>query len=210
MRRLLLITGLALSLAAPGALRAQAVAVTPGNEVLSLRPGDLLRVRVWPDSSLGGDFPIEADGGVLLPVVGAVQVSGQTLAALRRELRQQYAQAMKLPVVTVIPVFHVSVLGGVMRPGLYEVDPNMTLFDVISLAGGFSSNARENQVRVVRQGAVLPVDARAALATGNLPESLRLRSGDRIVVDVKHSGLGLLYFMQVVTVGLAIVSVARH
>jgi len=170
----------------------------------------MLRVRVWPDSALGGDFPVEENGMVLLPVVGSVRATGRTLADLRGQLRGRYEQAMKLPVVTILPVFRVSVLGAVMRPGLYEVDPTMTLFDVISLAGGFRPEAREDDVRVVRPGAVLAVNARSALETGNLPEALQLRSGDRIVVAARHSGLSALFFLQAATLAVALINLLRH
>lgn len=203
----LLCFGALLLLAAAAALCAQTPRSSGSDDTLVLRAGDMLRVRVWPDSALGGDFPVEAPGVVLLPVVGSVRASGRSLADLRRELRQRYEQAMKLPVVTILPVFRVSVLGAVQRPGLYQVDPTLTLFDVISLAGGFRPDARENDVRVVREGAVLPVDARQALETGALPEALRLRSGDRIVVAVKHPGLSGLLFLQMATLAATIAGI---
>ncbi len=152
---------------------------------LILRPGDELDIRVWPDSSLSGIFPIEESGVVYLPALGPIQVAGLSLDSLRAELRRRYGQAMRMPVVTITPRFRVSVLGAVQRPGLYQITPAHTLFDVIGLAGGFRNDARDDRVRVVREGEVVELDARRALSTGVALTALQLRSGDQIVVPLR-------------------------
>jgi polysaccharide biosynthesis/export protein len=148
----------------------------------TVRAGDVLRIRVWPDSALGGEYPIEETGVAYLPVLGAVQAGGMTLSALRAELRRRYGEALRSPSVSVTPIFGVSVLGAVQRPGLYHVDPTHTLFDAISLAGGFRDNARTDRLRLVRDGEVIEVNARRTLEEGGAELALSLRSGDGIVV----------------------------
>src|SRR5690606_6114239 len=108
-------------------------------EDVVVRPGDVLRISVWPETSLGGDFPVESNGYVYLPILGEVPAGNVSLSTLRAQLREGYSSNMKNPVVTVTPLFRVSVLGAVARPALYNVDPTHTLFDVISLAGGLTT-----------------------------------------------------------------------
>jgi protein involved in polysaccharide export with SLBB domain len=70
----------------------------------------------------------------------------------------------------------------VQRPGLYALEPAQTIFDAVSLAGGFRENARTDRVRLVRDGEVLEVNARRTIEEGGDDLALALRSGDRIVV----------------------------
>jgi protein involved in polysaccharide export with SLBB domain len=147
-----------------------------------IQPGDVLQVRVWPDTSLSGEFPIEETGYAYLPVVGRIEAGGQNLADIRASLRTAYAREMTMPVVTVTPIFRVSVLGAVRAPGLYRVDPTMTLFDAISMAGGFLENADPGRLRILRDGRVIEVNAQAALETGGPIGGVDLHSGDRVVV----------------------------
>ena len=170
--------------------RAQSTA--PGTDAIDpdqfvVRPGNVLRITVWPDNALGGEFPVEESGFVYLPVLGPVRVGGMSLEALRNQLREAYGEAIRVPVVTVTPLFWVSVLGAVNRPGLYRVDPTQSLFDVLSLAGGMRQDAKENELRLIRGEQVLEINATSALETGEAQLALALRSGDRIVVPRRRS-----------------------
>jgi polysaccharide biosynthesis/export protein len=171
---------LALALMSGGNVAAQSPSASSPDFVV--RAGDILKIRVWPDTALGGEYPVEETGLVYLPVLGEIQAGGVRLATLRSELRRLYGEALRSPSVSVTPMFAVSVLGAVQRPGLYRVDPAHTLFDVISLAGGFRDNARMDRIRVVRDGQVVEVNARHTMDTGGDDLALMLHSGDRIVV----------------------------
>ncbi len=148
----------------------------------ALRAGDVIGIRIWPDSSLSGEFPIEESGLVYLPGLGPVQAAGVPLAELRADLRRRYALSMRTPVISITPHFRVSVLGAVQRPGLYQITPANTLYDVIGLAGGFQANAREDRLRVVREGQVFEINAQRTLESGEALAGLELHSGDQIVV----------------------------
>jgi polysaccharide export outer membrane protein len=174
---------------------------------LTLRPGDLVGIRIWPDSSLSGEYPIEESGNVYLPMLGPVRAAGVPLDELRDELRRRYSQSMRTPVVSITPRFRVGVLGAVQRPGLYHVSPTLTLYDVIALAGGFRVDARQERIRVVREQQVFEVNARRALELGEALSSLELRSGDQIVVPDRRpfpvlqvASLGIQALVLVVTV----------
>src|SRR5688572_3043365 len=156
------------------------------SSMATLRPGDVLRIRVWPDTALGGEFPVEETGHVYLPLLGQMLVTGRGLEDIRRDVRARYAQTMSNPVVTIVPSFRVSVIGAVVRPGTYQVDPTHSPFDVISLAGGFAPRANQREIRLVRDGQSIMLDVETMLAA-QTAESLQLRSGDRILVDERRS-----------------------
>lgn len=159
----------------------------PSHAEFVIRPGDALKISVWPDEKLGGQFSVEESGYVYLPVLGRVQATGVSLEALRARLREGYGQLIKSPVVTVTPVFRVGVTGAVNRPGLYTVEPTTNVFDVLLLAGGFTGNAAENDVRILRNGEVLKLEAGKSIDTGDALQALVLQSGDNIVVPARKS-----------------------
>ena len=154
---------------------------------LTLRPGDAIRIRVWPQAELSGEFEVEDTGVVHLPFLGSVQVEGTSVARLRNDLRAGYEEIMKEPVVTITPLFNVGVLGGVRRPGIYRVDPTQGILDVILEAGGFVERAKEDKVRLVRDGQALQLDVERALEGAADLNQLQLRSGDKIVIPIGSS-----------------------
>ncbi len=184
----------------------------PAAETFALRAGDVLSIRIWPDSSLGGEYPIEESGLVYLPGLGAIQAAGVPVPDLRADLRRRYALSMRSPVVTITPRFRVSVLGAIERPGLYQITPANTLYDVIGMAGGFRADARENRLRVVREGQVIAVNAERALESGEALTGFELQSGDQIVVPARRPFFSLAsatLFLQGVILLITIFRVAQ-
>jgi polysaccharide export outer membrane protein len=149
-----------------------------------LRPGDVLRISVWPDAQLSGEFPVEVDGNVYLPFLGGVRAIGIPGDELRRQIREGYQTAQRNAVVTVTPLYRIGVTGSVRRPGAFLVPPTDGFFDVIAMAGGFDIRAREDRVSVVRDGTVIVLNAEEAIKKGETLalDALSLRSGDQIIV----------------------------
>jgi polysaccharide export outer membrane protein len=104
------------------------------------------------------------------------------VADLRRRIRAEFGQLYTQSFISIIPLFRVAVLGEVNRPGLYSVDPTMTIYDVVATAGGATRDAKSSGTRLIRGGqqVQVPVDA-AWLARATLRE-LGVRSGDQIVM----------------------------
>jgi polysaccharide biosynthesis/export protein len=181
-RRPIVVLGLVGLILAGAAGEAHARQAQAGSSEAPLRPGDALDIRVWPSAELSGEFPIEDTGMVHLPLLGAVRAVGIPISQLREELRSGYAQSMQSPVISVTPMFRVTVTGEVQRPGIQIVTPSQTLFDVIGMAGGFRGDADTENVRIVRPGQVIDFNALRAMETGEGMDAIALRSGDHIVV----------------------------
>ncbi len=187
LRRILLAAVCLLGMAAP--MTAQGGAVVAGTQVSSyrVRPGDLLRLRIWMgqnDVPISADVPVEESGQVYIPRVGAVQVAGKTVEELRQTLRESYKAEFSNPVVTITPIFPVSVLGAVEQPGAVEAVPGMTLFDAITEVGGFRPDAKRESLELLRGGQTLTIDGTGPEGSRRLNE-IQLQSGDRVVVDAK-------------------------
>ena len=158
-------------------------------DAVVLRPGDVLSIRIWPNAEFSGEFAVEESGYVYLPYLEQVRAAGVSIQELRDQLRRGYAEAMRSPVVTVTPMYRVTVTGEVQRPGVHTITPTHSLFDVVGLSGGFRPNADTERLRVVRPGEVVEFDALRVLETGQGMDAIQLRSGDHIVVPPQPTPL---------------------
>lgn len=175
----------ALAWAAPVA--AQNLPSAPDSlRVLSLRPGDVAKIVVWGHEDLSGEFPVDENYDLYYPIVGAINVRQLTVPQLRERITHELEQLFQRPFIVLVPLFRVAVLGEVMRPSLYSVDPTMTIFDIIAEAGGPAPDADQRRIQLIRGGEAIPVAMSAtALGRATLRE-LGVRSGDHIVLARKR------------------------
>ena len=193
--------------ASPSVAIAQ-VTAQPGAFIFS--PGDRLVITVWPDSSLGGVFPIEDTGLVHLPLLGPRQALGKTVESFRQELRAGYSEDLQLPAVSVQAQFRVGILGAVRSPGVYWVDPSYGVFELISTAGGFLEDAKEDEIVMTRAtGESYQIMAARLQIPGSAEAALALRSGDRLVVP-EGGGWNWGIFLQSLTLVATIVNIATR
>ena len=168
---------LAALLAAAAPLAAQAVPhATAGAD--SVRPGDLVRLRIWQEPDLSGEFPVNETGVVTLPKLGPVQAAGSTQPELRARLVAGYSEFLTHNSVEVTVLRRIQVLGAVRTPGLYPVDGTLTIADVLALAGGPAADARPDRVELVRGGRRVDVRLGGAQRIADTP----IRSGDQLFV----------------------------
>lgn len=204
----LLLMGIGGACLGTGGLQGQAPIRSGEDFVFS--PGDRVLIRVWPDSSLAGVFPVEETGVVHLPLLGARQIEGKTLAEFREELREGYSQDLQLPIVTLEASFRVSVLGAVRSPGVYWVEPSWGVFDLLSESGGFLENAKEDEMVMTRRGGEsYRLDARNLTQRGSGESLLALRSGDQLVVP-EGGSFNWGIFLQALTLVTTVVSIATR
>lgn len=153
-----------------------------------LRGGDLLRVVVFREKELSGDYLIDARGFVQIPGVGVLQVAGlEPQQAQERIVEALRARGFSAPEVSVQAQVRVSVLGEVRQPALYPTEPGTSLLQLLTIAGGPTERANLRATRVVRDGRVFVVDLESGLA-GGAAGRVVLYSGDYVVVP-RRTGL---------------------
>jgi polysaccharide export outer membrane protein len=157
---------------APPADSARAHASSP------LRPGDAVRLRVWREPDLSGEFVVDEGGVVNLPKVGPVRAVDEPIDVVKARIRSAYEKFLRDPSVEVTPLRRIRVAGAVRTPGLYTTDPTMTVADVLALAGGASPQGKANEVRLVRDGTTV----KATLSQDTQLMQSPLRSGDQLYV----------------------------
>src|SRR5690606_5535621 len=148
-------------------------------ESLTLKPGDIVRVEIWREEDLSGEFKINELGLVTLPLIGEKDVNGLTIQQLRDQLIAEYRVQLQNPSIIVTPLRQVHVLGEVNLPGMYAVDPTVTLAGAIALAGGASGQGDLRRIRIARDGAIIKNAVRAEQTL----QRVDVRSGDQIFVD---------------------------
>lgn len=157
---------------------------------VTLKPGDIVRVSIWRQSDLSGEYIVDEEGFLMLPLIGAVDAGDVSTESLRTSLRKEYDYYLKEPYITVTPLFRVNVMGEVASPGLYNVDATVSLADLLAMAGGITDSGSENKIMMVRDNRVIKEDLSLALEKGKPIEEIGIQSGDKIVVGKRRFRFG--------------------
>jgi polysaccharide export outer membrane protein len=121
-----------------------------------LGPGDQVRVTVFNDPRLTGDFRVADTGSLALPLLGLVSVRGRTTEEAARLIEENLSSrglfndpSVALEVLAYRPVF---VLGMVERGGQTPYQPDMTVLSAVAVVGGFNYRAVTDYVGLTRIG----------------------------------------------------------
>lgn len=147
-------------------------------EGVALRPGDEIRLKIWREPDLSGDFQVDEQGSVVFPKIGAVQVTAFTSDSLTRFLVGTYSVYLRNPSIDVVLLRRVNVLGSVKNPGLYPVDPTMTIADAVALAGGTTPDGKTNKIELIRGGERIQAGMDQNTRVSDTP----IRSGDQLYI----------------------------
>lgn len=138
------------------AFAVSAVVAAPGEDPLgryALGPGDGIRVLVFGESDLSGDFNISTNGTVALPLVGQVQAAGRTPSELAadivRALSPDYLRDPRVSV-EVLQYRPFFILGEVKAPGSYPYAAGINVRRAAALAGGYTYRAKEGHAYITR------------------------------------------------------------
>jgi polysaccharide export outer membrane protein len=130
------------------------VASQPAEYILS--PNDRVRVTVFGEPNLSGEFVVDASGNISMPLIGEARAAGMNLRnfqrALEAELRRGYLvdPRVSAEILNFRPFY---VLGQVARPGEYPYASGLTLLNAIAQAGGFTPLANVQQLAIRRENA---------------------------------------------------------
>ena len=116
-----------------------------------LGPGDKIRVTIFGESDMSGEYQVDGSGMVRLPLVGTLQAKGATAPALEQEiaaaLEAGYIKNPRVNVeITLYRPFYI--IGAVNRPGQYPYVDHMSALNAVALAGGFTDQAIQSTVYV--------------------------------------------------------------
>lgn len=124
-----------------------------------LGPGDLVRVNVFQQAELSGQYRLDGDGDLALPLAGEIRAGSlstreleQAIAARLREGNYLLNPQVSVQVLTYRPFY---IVGEVRRPGEYEYRSGMTLINAAALAGGYTYRAKASAATIERGDCVM-------------------------------------------------------
>ncbi len=160
------------------------VSVDP--KTFSLGPEDVIFVRVWREPDLSGQIVIRPDGKITMPLIREVDASGLSPEALAARIGEALSKYINNPqvLVQVLAVRSKRYLidGEIYRPGAYPLAVPTTVFEAITLAGGFRDFANKKNITIIRGKERLKFNYNDVVKGKNLSQNVHLQNGDKIIV----------------------------
>ena len=123
------------------------------NEVYKLGSGDVIKITVFKQEELSGEYTINGAGQIALPLIGDVNTKDLTVKqveeAIANKLKPDYLlnPRVNVQVLNYRPFY---ILGEVKEPKSYPYVDGMTYLNAVAIAGGFTYRAKEDHVMVIR------------------------------------------------------------
>lgn len=150
-------------------------------ELYTLGPGDRLRITVYGEETLTGEYGITAAGDVSFPLIGNVKAAGRSVEDLQQELTTRLGSGyiadprVSAEIINYRPYY---ILGEVSRPGQYDFAVGLTIEQAVAAAGGFTYRANARRVFLKRA-----TETRERLVDLRETPSFPVRPGDTIRVS---------------------------
>ena len=116
---------------------------------------DVMLISVWKDEQLTREVVVRPDGMFSFPLVGDVQAEDRTVEDIRADLVKRLTKYIPNPNVSVAVMkvlgYKVYVVGRVNKPGEYLIGHYTDVLQALSLAGGLTPFAAENDIKVIRR-----------------------------------------------------------
>jgi polysaccharide export outer membrane protein len=183
--------------APPGSVEPPLLPKLPPAAPLSLIAGDLLHITVFRQKDLELEVRVPEGGSFAYPLIGDVEAAGRSVKAveadIRKRLEEKYLYRAGVTVtVKEYALRQVYVLGGVTKPGGYELHPNrrLTVLQLISTAGGYTDRARKEFAQLIRRKGTderqlirfSVAEVERAVAGGKVEADLELTADDLVVI----------------------------
>lgn len=173
--QILLLAGAAGTGAVPAGAQQPAVKATGQDYV---QPGDVVKLWIWREEELSGEFLVPETGMVVFPKIGPQQVTAMPMAVLRDTLLVEFRKYLRNPSIEISFLRRVNILGAVRKPGVYPLDPTMTVAMAIAMAEGSTPEGRVDRVELLRDGQRLVANINQRTRIAELP----IQSGDQLYV----------------------------
>lgn len=138
----------------------ESTAALPQLAAYRLAPGDKLKVTVFNETDLTGEYQVSDRGSIAFPLIGEVRAAGLSAEQFRQSLGQSLQNGfVRNPRVTIEVVNYrpINVFGEVRNSGQYAYRPGISVKDAIAMAGGFTYRANPNVVYLTRASGAEPI-----------------------------------------------------
>jgi polysaccharide export outer membrane protein len=148
-------------------------------DVYHLKPGDKLKIAVFNEPDLTGEFQVSDGGLIAFPLTGEIKAAGLSIDDFRSNLVNRLKQGfVRNPRVTIDFVNYrpINVIGEVKNAGQYAYRPGLTIQDAIAMAGGYSYRANTSTFYLRRS------DAKEEISLKTDSAKINILPGDNIRV----------------------------
>lgn len=165
-------TGMPMTLVEPIPMEPKPLVQKSGYE---LGAGDKIKITVFGEKDLSGDFKVGGDGKIAMPLIGVVDVNNLDIREAEKHIELKLQDGyLKNPSVTieVMESRPFYILGEVRRPGSYNYINGMSVLQAIAISGGFTYRANRKKVDILRGNAApsepVPVPPEANVKPGDI------------------------------------------
>jgi len=141
-----------------------------------MQAGDRVKITVYGEEALTGEYDINPNGNVTMPLIGAIRAAGRTQLEFGRDLANRYRSGgflqdpnVTVAVITFQPFY---VLGEANSPGEYPFRSGLNVHTAVAMAGGFTYRASRSFVLIRHTGQEVwkeyPLTEPVAIAPGDL------------------------------------------
>ncbi|WP_125461548.1 MULTISPECIES: polysaccharide biosynthesis/export family protein [Rhodomicrobium] len=126
----------------------------------ALAPGDRLKINVFDEPNLTGEFQIDENGKIAFPLVGEIRAGGFGLDDFRLSLIEHLKGGyVRNPRVTIDILNYrpINIIGEVKNPGQFPYRPGISAQDIAAIAGGYTYRANESTIYIIRNSSKNPI-----------------------------------------------------
>ena len=149
-----------------------------GVEEYILDVGDRIAITVYNQEKLSGEFVVNTQGDISMPLLENVAAAGLTIQELEENIKEDLHPAyLNNPKVSIqiINYRNIYILGEVEKPGKYEYLPNISLLQAIATAEGYTSRAAEGKATLKRREG-------NQIITSEIVDDIILKPGDVLII----------------------------
>ncbi len=158
-----------------------------------LGPEDVIRIVVWDNPEISGEFKVDPAGNITMLIVGEIRIEGLTTTELEKILYEKLGKYIEDPKITITIIGYFSkkvyILGQIIQPGKYSIGGEyITIREAVLKAGLPTKDADLKRVKVITPGKPQPVtkiiNLYKILYKGEMDKDIKLDSGDVVYIPM--------------------------
>jgi polysaccharide export outer membrane protein len=158
--------------------------------VYHLGSGDVIEISVWKDPELSRNLVVPPDGIISFPLIGPINITRLTVPELKKIVTQKLSEFIPDATVTVmlmeINSLKAYVIGKVNKPGVFPINLETNVMQVLSMAEGLNPFASKSNINIIRQQdnriIKIPFDYGQVEKGKSLEQNIILKAGDVVIV----------------------------
>ena len=163
-------------------------ATPPSTRVYIIGAEDVLKIVIWNNTPMSGEFSVRPDGAISIPLLGDVMVAEKTPQQVEQDITRRLidGQLIRDPHVSVgLTAVHSKkyyIQGEVNKPGSYDLVVPTTIMEGLVNAGGFRDFANTRKIRILRGSQEFKFNYNQVSHGKNREQNIYLEPGDQIIV----------------------------